>query len=157
MYYLRQAMLTMSKLTDYAIVVLAEMSRKHGAMLAANTLADDTNLPEPTVSKILKLLSKAEIIRSTRGSKGGYTMDRDPHSISIASIIKVIDGPIALTACVDGSDKQCSIEGSCSLKGRWDPINRAVMNALENVSLLEVIADRSKTPCANHNIQEACA
>ena len=134
-------MIKLSRLTDYAVVILSEITRERGGLVSASILAERTRIPEPTVSKILKKLTKKGMLRSIRGANGGYHCDMDTADISVADIIEAIEGPIALTACVSGSPKNCPIEDTCLLGNRWNPVNRAVQAALAEVSLTDLIPD----------------
>lgn len=133
-------MIKLSKLTDYAVVILAEMARDQGTLVTAVSLAARTQLPEPTVAKVLKLLTKGEVILSTRGVNGGYVLNKSPDHITVASVITALDGPVALTACVDGGEDCCSYHDKCPMKGKWNPVNIAMREALERVTLSEMIA-----------------
>lgn len=126
-------------MADYAVVILAEMARRDGKLCTAGQLAGKTALPEPTVAKVLKLLARSEIIVSTRGAAGGYQLGRAPEEISVATIVTALDGPIALTACVDGSDECCAHSPKCAIKEQWTPVNNAMKAALESVSLAQMI------------------
>src|SRR3546814_17505309 len=77
-----------------------------------------TALPAPTVSKILKMLAKGGLVESRRGVNGGYVLTRRPEDISAAEIIAALDGPVALTACVDGAVGDCNVESLCPQIGR---------------------------------------
>ena len=92
-------MIKVSKLADYAVVVLAMLAQSDTAQMNASGVSAKTGLPEPTVAKVLKLLAKEEIVRSIRGVNGGYKLSMSPDSVNVAQIIKAIDGPIMLTAC----------------------------------------------------------
>ncbi len=132
-------MIKLSKLTDYSIVILAEMSRGEGALMTASGLATLSNLPEPTVAKVLKMLARGTVISSVRGASGGYVLSKRPEDISIASVITALEGPVLLTACVENGGGCCH-EKTCAVKGQWDPVNEAMKTALENVSLAQMIA-----------------
>lgn len=132
-------MIKLSKLTDYAVVILTEMAKGNGRQFTASKLAVKTTLPEPTVAKVLKLLAKGGIIVSTRGANGGYKLSHTPDQISIAAVVTALDGPIALTACADGSEDCCSHSEGCPIKGKWNPVNTAMKSALENVSLAQMM------------------
>ena len=137
-------MLKLSKLTDYAVVILAEMATNERALLNASALAARTKLPEPTVSKVLKTLTKNGLIHSTRGSNGGYVLQKQPSDIDMASVITALEGPIALTQCVDKvGDEYCDRAANCSVRGKWNPVNNAMQNALKNVSLAQMIGAQS--------------
>ena len=90
-------MLRLSKLTDYASVILSFMARDNMQVHAAMEIATVTGIALPTVSKILKLLVNSDVLISTRGAKGGYVLARLPEEISVAAIISALEGPIALT------------------------------------------------------------
>ena len=130
-------MLRISKLTDYAILVMVEMNEARREVLSAHALADRSHLELPTVSKVLKLLSRAGLVQSFRGANGGYSMDRDGGSISVAEIIAAIEGPIAMTEC-SVEVGLCSQEQSCNLRSNWQRISSAVARAMESVTLAEM-------------------
>jgi len=133
-------MLKLSKLTDYAVVILAAMAGGgRERPFSASGVAAATFLPEPTVSKILKLLAKAGIITSIRGAKGGYTLNEAPENIPVGRVIAALEGPVRLASCVKDSGESCGIESICMLHGRWNPVNAAIETALSNVSLADMI------------------
>ncbi len=130
-------MLRVSRLADYAVVVLVKLG--HGsAVTNAASLAGDTGIPEPTVAKVLKALCQSGLVASQRGARGGYRLARPLSEVRITQVIGAIDGPIALTACVDGGSGSCQSEGRCPVRGRWDMVNRAVHAALERITLEEI-------------------
>ena len=90
-------MLRISKLTDYATVILAALSAQPEALHSASGLAERTGVAAPTVSKLLKELQRAGIVRSVRGARGGYQLARSAQEISAAEIIDAVEGPVALT------------------------------------------------------------
>ncbi len=132
-------MLRLARMTDYAVVVLAAMVRDDRGELATTTwLARDTGVPEPSVAKILKHLVHAGIVRSQRGAAGGYRLNRDPAHISISEVISALEGPVALTACVDGAPGSCAVEHLCQIRGNWDHVNSAIEAALDRISLADM-------------------
>lgn len=132
-------MIRLSKLTDYAIVVMSEMAREGRTVHTVPHLADRTGVPAPTVAKVLKTLAAAGLMTSQRGASGGYTLGRPAAEISVAAIVTALEGPIALTACVEGADTQCGVERLCPMRGGWEKINRAIRTALEEVSLADLM------------------
>jgi len=127
-------MLRLSKLTDYAVVVLMRLS--HGeSVQTVPGIALSTGLPEPTVAKVLKALSAAGLVLSLRGARGGYRLAQPLAVIPVSRVIAAIDGPIALTACVEGSGSVCSTQHHCPVSGRWTLVNGAIQTALDSISL----------------------
>lgn len=133
-------MIRLSKLSDYAIVILSALAQSGAATMSASVLAQQTKLPEPTVAKVLKLLNKDNIIASIRGASGGYTLQRKVDEITLYDVLKAIEGPMALAACVEGSTDSCSYAGSCPVNGRWNMVNHAMRTALQSISLNDMIA-----------------
>ena len=131
-------MLRLSKLTDYATVILSFMARDNRHVHAAMQIAAVTGIALPTVSKILKLLVNAKVLNSTRGAKGGYALARMPEKISIAAVISALEGPIALTEC-SISQQGCVQAAGCEIRGNWNLINQTIHNALESVTLADMI------------------
>lgn len=131
-------MLRLSKLTDYATVILSFMARDTIQVHAAVEIATVTGIALPTVSKILKLLVNADVLVSTRGAKGGYVLARTPETISVAAVINALEGPIALTEC-SISQQGCEQASGCDIRGSWSLINQTIHNALESVTLADLI------------------
>ena len=135
-------MLRLSKLTDYAVVVmvrLAEVSPGATAdMQTSPGIAAAAGVPEPTVAKVLKTLAASGLVTSQRGARGGYRLARPLHDIPVSEVISAVDGPIALVACVDGSLTECESQGLCPVRGRWDPVNDAIQRALGAITLADM-------------------
>ncbi len=132
-------MIRLTKQTDYALVLLTQMATTPVCdMHTARDLAERTHLPLPMVSKILKTLGRHGLLISHRGSKGGYSLATDPENITVAEIIRVLEGPIALTECSVHSSTSCVIESSCPTSLNFRRISRAVTEALEGISLEEM-------------------
>lgn len=136
-------MIKISRLADYAVVVVSTMSKHNGVLLSASNVAEQTHLPEPTVSKVLKILAKHDIVDSIRGANGGYKLSKPSTRITVADIITAIEGPVSLTACVEGAKETCDFSAHCPVNGRWDDVNMAIRVALESITLADMIAGRS--------------
>ena len=131
-------MLRISKLTDYAILMMVELTRD-GEMLSAHALSDRVGIETPTASKVLKLLAGSGLLDSYRGASGGYRVNRRAEEISVAEVIEAIEGPVAMTECSEEAGL-CSQEDHCELSGNWQRISMAVKQALMEVSLAEMTA-----------------
>lgn len=130
-------MLRLSKLTDYAIVILTVMAKDKNQIYAAVGLSTVTGIALPTVSKLLKTLLNAKILLSIRGAKGGYMLARAPEKINVAAVIAAMEGPIALTEC-SISHESCEQASGCEMRGNWSLINQVIQRALESVTLADM-------------------
>jgi FeS assembly SUF system regulator len=136
-------MLRVSRLADYSVVVLVKLGHRPD-VTNSTSLAVETGIPEPTVAKVLKALGAAGLVVSQRGARGGYRIARALGDIRLTQVIAAIDGPIALTACVDGETGGCQMDGRCSVRGRWTMVNDAVRSTLERITLADM--DSVSTP-----------
>ena len=145
-------MIKLSRMADYAVVLMTQLAREPDALRTAGELAQSCGLPQPTVSKILKLLAQAGLLVSYRGNKGGYLLAREADGVTMADVIGAVDGPIALTDCIGPDGLVCEIEALCPTRTNWQSINRAMIEALSSVSLAEMavphaaFADRMPAP-----------
>ena len=134
-------MLRVTKLTDYATIVLAALAEAPGQVHSAAGLAERAGLELPTVAKLLKPLAHAGLVAGFRGSNGGYRLARPAESISLIEIVEAIEGPVGMTEC-SGEHSSCELESHCGVRGNWRHINDVVADALRGISLAQMIDKR---------------
>ncbi|MEM1243496.1 MAG: SUF system Fe-S cluster assembly regulator [Pseudomonadota bacterium] len=127
-------MLKVSKLADYATLVMVHMANDKRQLHNAKDIALHTHVALPTVSKILKAMAKADLLVSLRGAHGGYKLIHHPSTISVAQIINAIDGNFAMTDC-SLQKGLCNIERFCQTRNNWQLISRAIYDILEYLTL----------------------
>ena len=130
-------MLRISKMTDYATVLLARLAAAPERQLTAAQLSGQTHLAAPTVSKVLKQLHRRGLVRSTLGLRGGYRLARPAAEITAAQILDALEGPMALIECASHSH-QCSIESTCGVGRAWQRVNLAIHRSLQEITLVEL-------------------
>jgi len=131
-------MLRVTKLTDYATVVLTVLASEPGAVLSAAGLAERAGLEIPTVAKVLKPLAQAGLVEGFRGAAGGYRLARDARRINLVDIVEAMEGPLGMTECSLHTGA-CGIESSCGVRANWRRINDVVAEALRSVTLAEML------------------
>lgn len=172
-------MFRLSKTTDYGIVLMAQLATDGAVVCAdpspdeaadsrtqresrtqkesrtrslnARELAENSDLPVPMVSKILKALAKEGLLVSQRGPKGGYSLSCAPEKLTVSEMIRVLEGPVALTDCAIGPSL-CEHETMCAVREPWQVISRVVEQALADVTLADLVRSQSAqrgTPLGN--------
>lgn len=131
-------MIRLSRFADYGIAILTHMARRPDRQHNAPEIAQETAVPQPMASKILKTLAREGLLASHRGARGGYGLARPAATITVADIVEALDGPIALTACIDDSRADCEIEQLCPARANWQQINDAIRGALAGISLRDM-------------------
>jgi FeS assembly SUF system regulator len=140
-------MLRVTKLTDYATVVLTALAARPGEVLSAPGLAELAGLELPTVAKILKPLAQAGLVEGLRGANGGYRLARPADEVSLFEIVEAMEGPLGMTECSIHAGS-CGIEASCGVRANWRRINDVVADALRDVTLAQMLAppDAMRSP-----------
>ena len=132
----------LSSMADYAVVIMSAAARHcGGTRVSAGQLAEETGLPAPTVQKLVSKLTAAGLMRSSRGVGGGLKLGRPPAAITLADIVEAVEGPIVLTACLDETKSDCTLEGCCHVRGHWPVVNAALRGALAGVPLTQLAED----------------
>ena len=133
-------MLRITKQTDYGIVLLTHFgAAETDALLTAKDLSERTRIPQPMVSKTLKILARDGLLSSQRGVNGGYGLAKPAQEITLADIIESLEGRVAMTECSEYGVGDCRIESSCMIRVNWQRINGVVLEALGRISLAEMI------------------
>ena len=131
-------MLRISKLTDYAALIMGFLARDPQQVFSASAIAEAVYLPAPTVSKILKMLSAGKLVISQRGTAGGYRLARVAQEITMAELIAAMEGQPAITECCD-STNTCMLDSLCAIKENWQAINKMITAALSKLTLNDMI------------------
>lgn len=131
-------MLRVSRLTDYATLVMTCIAAHPHDVLSTGQIADETRLELPTVSKLLKALGHATLVESFRGVNGGYRLARAASEISLAEIVEALEGPIGMTEC-SLAEGNCDRESQCGVRGSWQKVNVVLDHALRSVSLADML------------------
>jgi FeS assembly SUF system regulator len=130
-------MFKINKLTDYSTVVMSYLASDPHKIHNANDIMHHTRLAKPTVSKILKMLAKAGLLVSHRGTHGGYQLAMLPENISIRNIVSAIEGELGLTEC-SLHNSACSIQDSCHIRSNWRLISHIIYQTLDNLTLADL-------------------
>jgi len=126
----------LTSLADYAVVMMAAAARHPaGVRLSATLLAEETGVPLPTAQKLTGRLAAAGLLETARGTGGGFRLARNAPDISLADIVEAVEGPIAMTSCIDAVRDDCALESCCQVKPHMGVVNGAIRGALAGVSL----------------------
>lgn len=136
-------MIRLSNLADYAVVIMTAMAARVPDKLNAADVSSVTGIPQATASKVMGHLARAQLLESHRGIGGGFALAKVPQDICVAEMIEAVDGPIALTNCIDSGPGDCSLTSICGMKPHWQIMNDAVRGALEGVTLADIMTPRN--------------
>ena len=142
-------MLLLTRKTDYALLALASLARQTPTSASARSLAERLKLPLPVLRNILKQLTSRGVLKSTRGTQGGYQLARSPDQITLAQLLETIEGPVRLARCCsvpEGKDEdKCRLEESCLIRGNMRRVHAGLMQYLDAVTLTQLAEETGCT------------
>ena len=128
----------------FAVTAMIDLAlRQAGGPVTLAAISQRQQISLSYLEQLFGKLRRHDLVESTRGPGGGYTLGRKASDITVADIITAMEGPIALTACVDGAVGSCDVEALCAMRGNWDKVNRAIRAALSAVTLQEMLSTPS--------------
>lgn len=131
-------MLRISKLSDYALIILTEMNQND--IFSAKTLSEKTAIPFATTNKILKLLVSAKICHSGRGKNGGFSLSKSLNEISVLDVIRAIDEKeLSLTEC-STTHSECQLKSYCKISRKMNSIDKEIFQILNKKFLSDLLS-----------------
>ena len=138
-------MFRISRMTDYGTLILVYLAEQDSRLCSATEIAVGTHVAQPTTQKLLKVLARAGLVDSVRGTDGGYRLARQPEAISTAEILDTLEGPVAITEC-STDDGDCELEPMCHVGSAWQRINGAFRIALADIALADLARPQAEFP-----------
>lgn len=124
--------------SDYAVRIVHALTVANTRM-DARTIAEETGVSMRFSLKILRKLVQSDIVRSYKGTHGGYQLNRDPQDISLADVIGAVEGVYSFSRCLSPDfECNCSKECECSFQKIYDEISEMVRDKLESVKFSDI-------------------
>ncbi len=127
-----------TRASEYAMLGLLALSRRPaGSVEMVDVLAHEEGVPASFLGKIFQSLSRAGIVKSARGSGGGFSLVRTPDEITVLEVIEAVEGPIALQRCLE-TDSDCTHREGCALCGLFSEAQDRVKEVFGRTSVAEL-------------------
>ena len=107
--------------------------------VSIKSISERQNISEYYLEQLFSPLRKAELIKSIRGAQGGYILNKPPKEITVADIMKVLEGPIEISECVEGV--ACNNVDCCATRLLWSKIKRSIDSVMESTTLEDIVND----------------
>ncbi|MDO8512277.1 MAG: Rrf2 family transcriptional regulator [bacterium] len=133
-------MLSLSKKTDYALLVLTTLAQKPKDYVSLRELAVRKNMPYRFLAQVARALVHDGLIISREGSGGGYRLKKSAKKISVSDVVTAIEGGVALASCLSHSETECELAVNCPLKKGMPSIQRMVLKTLTKKTVADLLA-----------------
>ena len=146
-------MLKINKKVEYALMALKFMADKSqksdsigvGALTSAREICDEFNTPFDTTAKVMQLMNHEEILKSVKGIKGGYSLNKDLSQITYMNLVRLIEGKVVGRVCVTEKGT-CELFGRCNIATPLELLNRKLNTFLENLTLADLLQGADFNP-----------
>ncbi|MBY4891946.1 Rrf2 family transcriptional regulator [Rhodobacteraceae bacterium N5(2021)] len=128
----------LTSFTDYGLRMLMLMAGSPDRAFSTAQMAEDLNLSRNHLSKIMQRLSRAGIIETRRGGGGGAILAKDPGSLKLGQIIRLLEEDHALVECFSDGRNACTLDGRCGLKTRLRTAEAAFLADLDRSTLADI-------------------
>lgn len=124
----------------YGVKAMVELAINHGQdPLSIKTISQRQNISEYYLEQLFSPLRKAGLIKSIRGAQGGYILNKTPREIKISDIMFVLEGPIEIAECIDGTE--CNNIDCCATRLLWTKIKNSIDDVMESITLQDIVDD----------------
>jgi Rrf2 family cysteine metabolism transcriptional repressor len=131
-------MLSASKKIDYGILLMASLPEAgHQEFRSLQDIADEKHLSAGYLSQLMMPLKKSGLVKAREGLHGGYQLSKNREEISLADIYTALEGPLALTNCLN-KEKSCVCEKQCPTKSIWSDLQEMMNGYLEKKTLADI-------------------
>jgi len=136
----------LSRKGEYALRAMIVLGQEYGGgPTQIREIADRENIPKKFLEQILLELKRAGLLDSTRGAGGGYSLIKPPQDITLARVIRIIDGPLAPLSCVSQvAHVKCPEQDECGLYRVMKDVRDAIAGVLENVTVADICRRRAE-------------
>lgn len=136
----------------YALRMLIDLAEHENCgFIALKDIADRQNISKKYLEQIIPIFNKSDILKTTRGSQGGYMLSRSPDKYTVGEILRLTEGSLAPVACLDQNPIECERSSECPTLPVWQGLNRVINEYLDGITLQDIL-DQQKERYTNDYI-----
>ena len=128
---------------EYACSAVLELSLNYDSEspVRVQDIAQRQGIPIKFLFQIMQILKRVDIVRSRRGTEGGYILTRPPSQITVGDVIRAMSGPFVQLSCLDSGNftDECAKQNVCQFKPIWAEVDRAIGSVLNSVTFEELV------------------
>ena len=124
----------------YALRMLIDLAEHEGdGFIALKDIAERQNISKKYLEQIVPILSRSGILRTNRGSQGGYALAKEPEHVTVGEILRLTEGSLSPVVCLDGDPAQCPRSTDCPTLPVWQGLNRVINEYLDGITLRSIL------------------
>lgn len=124
----------------YALRMLIDLAEHQNCgYVALKDIADRQNISKKYLEQIIPILGKSDILKTTRGSQGGYKLSKSPDKYTVGEILRLTEGSLAPVDCLNQDPIECDRSGECATLPVWQGLNRVINEYLDSITLQDIL------------------
>ncbi|MCL2179632.1 MAG: Rrf2 family transcriptional regulator [Treponema sp.] len=124
----------------YALRMLLDLAEnRYNGFIALKEIAERQNISKQYLEQIITIISNSRILRANRGKQGGYMLAKEPSEISVGYILRITEGNISSTTCLESEINECKMADSCKTLFVWKELNKVIADYLDSVTLQDIL------------------
>ena len=136
----------------YALRMLLDLAEHQNCgFIALKDIAERQNISKKYLEQIIPLFNKSGILKTTRGSQGGYQLSKTPDKYTVGNILRLTEGSLSPITCLEQDPIGCERSSQCSMLPIWQGLSRVINEYLDNITLQDIL-DQQKEHYANDYI-----
>ncbi|EOR27356.1 MULTISPECIES: Rrf2 family transcriptional regulator [Clostridium] len=136
----------------YGVKAMVDLAMHYGdTPVSIKTISQRQNISEYYLEQLFSPLRKANLIKSIRGAQGGYVLNRAPEDITVADVMNVLEGPVEIAECIEGTD--CDNIDFCATRLLWEKIKNSIDEVMKSITLQDIVDDYVRMKDENQSIK----
>ncbi len=136
----------------YGVKAMVDLALHYGdTPVSIKTISQRQNISEYYLEQLFSPLRKAKLIKSIRGAQGGYVLNSAPKDITVAEVMYVLEGPIEISDCIEGSE--CDKTDYCATRLLWEKIKNSIDEVMESITLQDIVDDYNRLKFESESIK----
>lgn len=128
----------------YALRMLVDLAEHENCgFVALKDIAERQNISKKYLEQIIPILGKSDILKTTRGSQGGYMLSRSPDKYTVGEILRLTEGSLAPVDCLNQEPNECERSAECATLPVWQGLYRVINDYLDSITLQDIL-DKQK-------------
>lgn len=129
----------------YALRIMLDLAmNSNGAYISLKDISARQSISDKYSEQIINQLSKAGLVRSTRGARGGYMLARPSSEYTVGDILRVMEGSLAPVSCLEGEDTGCERASYCVTLNVWRKLDKAISDVVDNITLESLVNEQKE-------------
>lgn len=124
----------------YALRMLLDLAEHSGGeYISLKYIAKRQNISKKYLEQIIPILNRADFLSTSRGSQGGYRLQRTPDKYTVGDILRLTEGSLAPVPCLENSPQGCERSADCATLSVWQGLYRIVCEYLDGITLQDIL------------------